>query len=75
VVETRKRVLEPEHPDTLTSMNNLAMEGCARLLERALETSHPHFISSLNALAGWAAEQADAGALLGVWLKGQRAPD
>jgi hypothetical protein len=68
VMETRKRVLGDEHPDTLTSMNNLAftmigqgrkgdaiklMTKCVRLRQKILGPEHPHARSSAAALAGW----------------------
>jgi hypothetical protein len=64
-----------DHPDTLTSMNNLAftwkgngkeieavrlMKGCVRVRERVLGANHPHFISSCTALDAWRAEHEDA---------------
>jgi Tetratricopeptide repeat len=67
-METRKRVLGAEHPDTLTSMNNLAftmkeqvryveaielMTECVRLQVQILGTKHPDVISSSAALAKW----------------------
>ncbi|KAH8724301.1 hypothetical protein GQ44DRAFT_618470, partial [Phaeosphaeriaceae sp. PMI808] len=71
VMETRKRVLGEEHPDTLTSMNNLAftlkgqgltnkaiplMENCCRLRTVVLGPQHPFAISSREALATWQLE-------------------
>jgi len=56
VMETRKRVLGEEHPDTLTSINNLAytwkgqgrdeeairlMTECAQLRTQILGAGHP----------------------------------
>ena len=73
-METRKRVLGAEHPDTLTTMNNLAftwkgqgrdadaitlMMDCVRLRRHVLGTEHPHFVSSSKVLAEWEAERAD----------------
>jgi hypothetical protein len=58
VLETRKRKLGADHPDTLTSLENLAfawkgqgrdaeavqlMEDCVQLLSRILGNGHPHF--------------------------------
>ena len=57
VMETKTRVLGAEHPDTLTSMNNLAftwkgqgrvaediklMEKCVQLQALVLGADHPH---------------------------------
>ncbi|KAL2819483.1 violaceus kinesin [Aspergillus granulosus] len=68
VMEIRSRVLGTEHPDTLTSMANLAhtfyskdnihdavllMEKCVRLRESLLGPSHPHTISSAFSLREW----------------------
>ncbi|KAK3359479.1 hypothetical protein B0T25DRAFT_533084 [Lasiosphaeria hispida] len=68
VVETRKKVLGGEHPDTLTSMNNLAftqksqgnfedalalMRDCLHLRQQILGPDHPHTISSRTALSTW----------------------
>ena len=70
-METRKRVLGDEHPDTLTSMHNLAftlqsqarheealalMERCFQLREQVLGEQHPDTQSSLNTLNDWRAE-------------------
>ncbi len=70
-METRKRVLGQEHPDTLTSMNNLAftwkgqgqdkealrlMEQCVALQSRIRGTSHPSTLSSRTALLAWQKE-------------------
>ncbi|OIP34016.1 MAG: hypothetical protein AUK47_18360 [Deltaproteobacteria bacterium CG2_30_63_29] len=61
VLEVRRRVLGEEHPNTLTSMNNLAstlkaqgdLEGARELIEKALEVrrrvlgeKHPNTTSS-----------------------------
>ncbi|KAF2475564.1 uncharacterized protein BDR25DRAFT_350908, partial [Lindgomyces ingoldianus] len=71
VIETFKRVLGEEHPDTLTSMNNLAftlkgqgyqgkaislMEGCFQLREKVLGPQHPYTASSLSCLNEWRLE-------------------
>ncbi|OHW92815.1 TPR domain protein [Colletotrichum incanum] len=67
-METRKRVLGDEHPDTLTSMANLAqtwnrqerrvdaiqlMRDCFRLRQRCLGVDHPHTKFSLSDLEEW----------------------
>ncbi|KAF2463184.1 uncharacterized protein BDR25DRAFT_320196 [Lindgomyces ingoldianus] len=74
VVETSKTKLGKDHPNTLTSMCNLAfiwkgqghyaeaiqlMKECVKLRNRILGVSHPHCMSSLKALAGWEVKQAD----------------
>jgi hypothetical protein len=61
-------VLGAEHPDTLTSMNNLAfiwkylgqdkeaielMEECVALQSRIIGIDHPQTLSSRTALLGW----------------------
>jgi len=61
-------VLGEEHPDTLTSMNNLAytwkgqgrdeeaiklMSECVQLRTQILGAGHPFTLSSLAALDGW----------------------
>ncbi|KAF1836332.1 hypothetical protein BDW02DRAFT_493747, partial [Decorospora gaudefroyi] len=71
VMETSKRVLTNEHPDTLTSMANLAfmlqsqarheealalMERCFQLRELVLGKQHPNTQFSLNTLSDWRAE-------------------
>jgi hypothetical protein len=70
VIETRKRVLGEKHPDTLTSMNNLAftfkaqgrdeavslMEKCFQLRKQVLGPQHPYTTSSLKALNKWQLE-------------------
>jgi hypothetical protein len=70
-METRKRVLGDEHPDTLNSMANLAftlksrghhdraislMEECWQLREQALGPQHPYTTSSLQTLNKWRLE-------------------
>ncbi|KAH6629433.1 hypothetical protein C7974DRAFT_394464 [Boeremia exigua] len=70
-METRKRVLGDEHPDTLTSMHNLAytlwslsrhkeaialMEPCFQLRQQVLGEQHPDTQSSLETLDGWRAD-------------------
>ena len=74
VLEARKRVLGEEHPDTLTSMNNLARTladqgdyaGAWQLQERVLETQrrvlgeeHPNTLISMANLAATLSEQGD----------------
>ncbi|KAF2685429.1 hypothetical protein K458DRAFT_417478 [Lentithecium fluviatile CBS 122367] len=70
-METRTRVLGEEHPDTLTSMNNLAFtlkgqgltnkaislmeDGCG-LQTVVLGPQHPFTISSRETLATWQLE-------------------
>jgi len=71
VMETRKRVLGEEHPDTLTSMANLAftwkgygrdaeaielMEKCVLLRASVLGFDHPNTLNSAAALIGWQGE-------------------
>lgn len=68
VMETFKRTLGADHPDTLTSMGNLAftwkdqvrhtaalalMEDCAQVCQRVLSPAHPHTLSSLAIVAEW----------------------
>ena len=63
-----QRVLGDEHPDTLTSINNLAftmkelgrkmeatklMAECVKLRNRVLGTEHPYALSSAAVLADW----------------------
>lgn len=72
MTETRKKKLGADHPETLTSMNNLAftwkghgqdaeavglMRDCVRLRERKLGADHPDFIPSLKPLATWEASK------------------
>jgi hypothetical protein len=79
-METKKRVLGAEHPDTLTSMNNLAfswkalgrvkealelMEERVTLRTRILGTHHPHTLSSRTALLGWQKEELEISILPG----------
>ncbi|MCH8028683.1 MAG: toll/interleukin-1 receptor domain-containing protein [Candidatus Dadabacteria bacterium] len=74
VLETRKRVLGEEHPDTLASMNNLAgtlgaqgdLKRARELQEKVLETrkrvlgeEHPDTLTSMNNLAGTLGAQGD----------------
>ena len=73
-METRKRVLGAEHPDTLTSMANLAftlkgrgqdaeaiklMEKCVQLRTLVTGADHPYTLSSSAALIGWQTETGD----------------
>ena len=66
-LEIRKRVLGEEHPDTLQSMNNLAVtydrlgrsneavqvhEACLEITKRVLGEEHPETLRSMNNL--WA---------------------
>jgi len=72
VLETRKRVLGIEHPDTLTSMNNLAltwkdqgrdeeafdmMKSVVQLRRKVLGADHPYSIGSAEVLAEWQESQ------------------
>jgi hypothetical protein len=67
-------VLSDEHPDTLTSMHNLAfslqsearrkeavalMERCFQSRQQVLGEQHPHTQLSLNALDNWQLEASD----------------
>jgi hypothetical protein len=71
VMEVGKRVRGVEHPDTLTSMNNLAftwkeqgrdtealnlMEECITVRTQILGTDHPDTLSSRTTLLGWQTE-------------------
>ncbi|OCK77107.1 hypothetical protein K432DRAFT_129195 [Lepidopterella palustris CBS 459.81] len=71
VIETRKRVLGEEHPDTLISMNNLAftfksqsrndeaislLKTCLQLQKQILGPQHPDTESSLKSLNEWQIE-------------------
>jgi len=77
-METFKKKLGADHPDTLTSMANLAftweeqswdgeavdlIRECVRLHQRILGLNHPNYISSLELLEEWETEQTDTGAL------------
>ena len=72
VMETRKRVLGAEHPDTLTSMANLAftwkrqgrgaeahnlIEECVQLQTRILGFDYFYTLSSSTALISWHTEK------------------
>jgi len=76
VMETRKRVLGAEHPDMLTSVNNLAftlksqsrneeaislMRKCFQLQKQILGPQHRHTKSSLEALNEWQMESIEIG--------------
>ena len=78
-METRKTKLGVDHPDTMTSMNNLAftwkgsgkeieairlMEECVQLRTRILGVNHPDSISSCTVLDTWKAEQEDVTLLI-----------
>jgi len=78
VMETSLRVLGPEHPDTLTAMNNLAftlkgrghnaeaiklMEERVRLGALVLGAGHPDILYSSAALIEWQTERLDIDAL------------
>jgi hypothetical protein len=73
-METSKKKLGADHPDTLTSVNNLAftwkasgretkavrlIEECIQSQKRVLGLDHPYTLSSCTALAAWKAEQDD----------------
>ncbi|KAH7304546.1 hypothetical protein B0I35DRAFT_362966, partial [Stachybotrys elegans] len=68
VMETHKTKLGQGHPDTLTSMNNLAytlhgmgrvekainlMQTCVRIQQDKLGADHPHTQSSNSTLENW----------------------
>ncbi|GIJ92163.1 hypothetical protein Asppvi_011139 [Aspergillus pseudoviridinutans] len=68
VLEMMKTVLGAEHPDTLSSMHNLAytwksqgklqdalalMEKCSELYNKTLGPNHPHAILSSRSLSDW----------------------
>jgi hypothetical protein len=74
VMEERQRVLGEEHPNTLTSMNNLAftlqcqarhkdalvlLERCFHLRQQVLGEQPHKTQSSPNTLYGWRAERSD----------------
>ncbi|KAF2176927.1 hypothetical protein K469DRAFT_810815, partial [Zopfia rhizophila CBS 207.26] len=77
VMETRKRLLGAEHPDTLTSMYSLAynwkdqgrheqaiklMEECVKLRIRIMGVDHPHTLSTSTTLSRWQIENLEIGA-------------
>jgi dolichyl-phosphate-mannose--protein O-mannosyl transferase len=87
VTDTRKRVLGAEHPDTLTSMNNLAftwkeqgrhtealklIEECVRLRSRFLGVNNYLTLSSSTALTEWKMKELDI-VTLGVRRHKERA--
>ena len=68
VVVTRKMVLGPEHPDTLTSMWNLShalnglgrhaealsmLQECVNLRNQRLGLTHPHTVAATAKLETW----------------------
>ncbi|KAF2023397.1 hypothetical protein EK21DRAFT_105340 [Setomelanomma holmii] len=68
VMETCKKKLGADHPDTLASMNNLAhtqkslgqvidaiqlMRECVQLCQQRFRPNHPNLLSSLATLAQW----------------------
>ena len=70
-METFKRVLGEEHPDTLTSLNNLAwtwkscgrdmdalklITGCLGLLKKTLGDSHPNTVACGETVKAWTAK-------------------
>ena len=74
VIETRKTKLGADHPDTLTSMANLAftlqsqaryaealalMEKCFQSRQQVLGEQHPYTQSSFDTLNDWRAECSD----------------
>ncbi|KAF1975419.1 putative kinesin [Bimuria novae-zelandiae CBS 107.79] len=71
VMETRKKKLGADHPDTLTSMANLAftwkaqarsaeaialMRQCVQQRQQVLKAGHPNLVSTLTVLEEWEAE-------------------
>ncbi|OCK89829.1 uncharacterized protein K441DRAFT_667189 [Cenococcum geophilum 1.58] len=69
VIETRKKVLGAEHPDTLAAMHNLAftfksqgrdheaislIENCFQLRKQVLGSQHPQTKLSQKTLSKWA---------------------
>jgi hypothetical protein len=73
-MQTMKRVLGDEHPDTLTSMHNVAstlqsqarceealqlIETCFQLRQQVLGEQHYKTQSSLGTLNGWRAERSN----------------
>jgi hypothetical protein len=74
-METRKKKFGAAHPDTLTSMADLAwtwkslersaeaislLQECVRLRYQTLRVGHPDLVSSSKTLAAWEAEKADS---------------
>jgi tetratricopeptide (TPR) repeat protein len=83
-LESRERVLGKEHPDTLSSVNNLAgcldtmgeAEAALPLFRRALEScervlgkDHPDTLRSVNNLAGCLSALGDAAAALPLYRR------
>ncbi|KAF2788537.1 hypothetical protein K505DRAFT_285943 [Melanomma pulvis-pyrius CBS 109.77] len=73
-METRKKKLGVDHPDTLLSMNNLActweeqgkvaealclQTECVRRCQHVFKPDHPHFRTILATLEKWEAEHPD----------------
>ena len=80
VLAIRERVLGQEHPDTLTSMDHLAltlksqgrddeavalMAQCVSLRKKKLGVGHPDTIASLGELNDWQAEERPLSFFLG----------
>jgi len=78
-METWKRVLGEEHPNTLASMGNLAftwkglsrdkealklIEECVIMQTMAIGTNHPDTLSSRIVLLGWQKEELEISALI-----------
>jgi hypothetical protein len=72
VMDTSLRVLGPEHPDTLTSMNDLAhtyhlegrsdeaielMKHAVTLYPRAFGANHPDTLNAASVLSAWTSTQ------------------
>lgn len=72
IMEIRKQKLGPAHPDTLTSMANLAltwysqertldaidlMDSCVQLRRKILGPEHPFTSYSIDTLNTWHSEQ------------------
>ena len=68
VIETSARVLGEEHPNTLTSLNNLVftwksqgrlsdalelMQSCLHIRQLVLGPGHPNTVSTLSAVTDW----------------------
>lgn len=79
MVETRKKKLRADHPDTLTSINNLAfiwrghgrdiealklMEEYVAVITRILGTNHPNTLSSRTTLLRWQTEALEISGLI-----------
>jgi hypothetical protein len=80
VLEIEKRGLGTDHPDTLTSINNLALtwkgqgrdkealkliEECITLRSRIIGTNYPYTLSSRIVLLGWQIEGLNIGTSVG----------